>query len=211
MAARYLGWPNRITIARLLLVGPFFVCLLNLNEPGRAGFRWLSLGVFALMAISDMFDGFLARRLNDESPLGRFLDPVADKVLITVAMLFFGIAGIRDPSLVRPPVLLPDWAVVAAIGKDLVVCLGFAVVYLATGRVFIEPRRLGKLCTTMQLTLVLAILLAFDLPSWLADLPRWLWTLASGVAMLATLDYIVLGVRFVATVAPSAGKSPRDP
>lgn len=204
MGARYLGWPNRITLGRLLLIGPFVVCLLNLNEPGRAWLRWISVGVFGLMAISDMVDGYLARRLEDESPLGRFLDPLADKLLITAAVLFLGIRGLENTEAVGgEPLVLPDWAVVAAIGKDLVVCLGFVVVYFATGRVFIEARRPGKVCTTIQLVMVLAMLVSFDLPRFLDRVPEILWFAATAFAILATLDYVIVGVRFVAAAGPA--------
>ena len=91
---RHLGWPNRITLGRMLLVGPFVVCLLNMDEPGRNWLRWAAVGIFAAMAVSDLLDGYLARRLHDESPLGKFLDPLADKLLITAAVLILGILGV---------------------------------------------------------------------------------------------------------------------
>lgn len=208
MGARYLGWPNRITLCRLLLIGPFVVCLLNLNEPGRAWVRWLSVGIFGLMATSDMLDGYLARRLQDESPLGRFLDPLADKLLITVAVLFLGVRGLEHVEAgVSERLILPNWAVVTAIGKDLIICLGFVVVYLATGRVFIEARRPGKLCTTVQLGMVLAMLLSFDLPPLLDRAPEILWFAATAFAIFATTDYLIVGVRFVSSAGPS-GNAP---
>jgi len=75
----WLNWPNRITIGRIVLVAPMVICMLNLNATWP-GWRYLALGLFSLMAISDALDGFLARRLKEETQLGRFLDPVADKL-----------------------------------------------------------------------------------------------------------------------------------
>ena len=57
------------------MIWPFALCLLYLNEPGYAWLRWPAMGIFALMAVSDVLDGYLARRLKDESLLGKFLDP----------------------------------------------------------------------------------------------------------------------------------------
>jgi CDP-diacylglycerol--glycerol-3-phosphate 3-phosphatidyltransferase len=204
-----LGWPNRITISRILAIGPFVVCLLHLNEPGQAVWRWTAVGLFSLMALSDLADGYLARRLRDESPLGRFLDPLADKLLVTVAVVILCIRGVHDG--VGDTVLrLPNWVVVTAIGKDLIVSLGFAIVYMSTGRVFIQPRWLGKWCTTLQLALVLSMLLWPVLPAAVGSLPQWLWIAASVLAIAATLDYIRLGNRFVAAAAsdgPAPGES----
>lgn len=199
VATRYLGWPNRITITRILLIGPFVVCLLNLNEPGAAWLRWLAVGIFGVMAASDLLDGYLARRLHDESPLGRFLDPLADKLLITTAVLFLGIVGISDPAGASDRLRLPNWAVVAAIGKDVFVCLGFAVVYFATGRVFIEPRAPGKLCTVVQLVMVLAMLVAFEAPASLrGPVMMVLWCAATALAVVSAVDYVIVGARLVA-------------
>jgi len=198
-----LGWPNRITIARLLLIWPFALCLLYLNEPDYEWLRRVAVGVFALMAFSDALDGYLARRLRDESPLGRFLDPMADKLLITVAVLMLCVKGIHDISDATPGSVmrLPGWVAVIAVGKDVVVSIGFTTVYFATGRVFIKSRFLGKSCTVVQLFLVLSMLLWPDLPVWLSGLPKVLWYVATALAVAATFDYVRLGTAYVVAVA----------
>jgi CDP-diacylglycerol--glycerol-3-phosphate 3-phosphatidyltransferase len=198
-----LGWPNRITITRLLLVWPFALCLLYMNAAGSGWLRWLAVAIFGAMAASDVLDGYLARRLGDESPLGRFLDPLADKLLITVAVLILCVVGIRDLSdpTAPPAMRLPTWVAVVAVGKDLVVSLGFAAVYFTTGRVLIRPRLFGKCCTVVQLLMVLSVLLWIDAPIWLSGLPEVLWYLATALAVAAALDYVRLGSQFVAGVA----------
>lgn len=189
-----LGWPNRLTIGRILLVGPFIVCLLNQDKPGVGWLRWVAIGVFSLMAVSDLLDGYLARRLNDESDLGRFLDPLADKLLITTAVLALCLVGVRGGA-DGPTLFLPNWVVVAVLGKDLLVCTGIAVLHLATGQTTIEPRLLGKWCTTVQLLLVLAMLLWLNLPGWLARLPEVLWIGATILSAAAAFDYLRVGTR----------------
>jgi CDP-diacylglycerol--glycerol-3-phosphate 3-phosphatidyltransferase len=192
----------------MLLIGPFVICLLNINEPQSAWLRWLAVAIFAMMALSDLLDGYLARRLRSESPLGKFLDPLADKLLITAAVVILCVVGIKDTS--DPPghgsLALPNWAAVVAISKDLVVCIGFALVYLTTGRVLIRPRLVGKGCTAVQTLLVLSMLLWIDLPPGLSMLPEILWWLASILAVIAAVDYIVLGNRYVAAVAAEPKK-----
>ncbi len=204
----HLGWPNRMTLARLLLVWPFAACLLYLNDPGLSWLRWVALAVFVLMAISDALDGFLARRLHDESALGRFLDPLADKLLITVAVLMLALIGVRDLSdhgEVRE-LHLPGWVAMAAVAKDLIVSLGFATIYFYTGRAFLEPRLIGKSCTVVQLLMVLGVLVWPDLPIWLSFLPRVLWYTATALAIAAVIDYVRLGSRQVARA--EAGREP---
>jgi cardiolipin synthase (CMP-forming) len=201
-----MGWPNRITLGRLLAIGPFVVCLLNLDEPDRVWLRWVAIIIFALMGLSDLVDGYLARLLKDESPLGAFLDPLADKLFITFSVIILCVKGIhyRDSFGADVVLTLPNWVAVAAISKDLVVSIGFGVIYLITGRVFIQPRRLGKWCTTIQLALVLSVLLWPSLPQQLGRLPEVLWYAATAMAILATLDYIRLGSRFLSATAADA-------
>src|SRR3989304_193707 len=130
----WLNWPNRITISRIVLVVPFVICLLNLNEPWP-GWRYLALALFVVMGFSDALDGFLARRLGESTPLGRYLDPVGDKLLITSAVILLSIDATAVPDF-----RLPSWVPVIAIGKDVLTVIGFLVVFAATGQFFIQPR-----------------------------------------------------------------------
>jgi len=200
-----LNWPNRISLARLLLIGPFVVCLLNMRQPHLAWLRWAAVGIFGLMAISDFVDGYIARRTGQVTELGKYLDPLADKLLVTITVVFLVVRGVTvplDDGTIETR-YLPNYVAVAAIGKDLIVLIGFLVVYISTGRVFIEARRLGKWCTTVQLVLVLSMLVWVDLPGLLGHLPRVLWIAATALAVLAALDYIRVGSRFIAA-SPSA-------
>ena len=201
----WVSWPNRITITRILLVGPFVICLLHQKQWGEPG-RWLAAGIFAVMAFSDFLDGFLARRLQSETPLGKFLDPLADKLLVVCAVILLA----RQDSCV-PGERLWDWAVVAAIGKDLLVVAGFLVVYVAVGQVFIQPRRIGKACTLLQMAGVMAVLLAPELRGLyppLRGVPKALWLVATALAIAASLDYIRTGMRFAATAGQPSSDRP---
>lgn len=199
-----MGWPNRISVGRLLLIAPFVACLLS--QPGHPFLRHVAVGLFALMAISDFLDGYLARRLKDESPLGAFLDPLADKFLVTFAVIILSIVGVRKTVEADAQIeFLPAWVAVAAVGKDLLVSIGFVVVYLSTTRVHIQPRRLGKWCTTVELVMVLAMLLwpeLYGLGPFGYYFVRGLWVAVVALAILATLDYIRAGSRFIAAQAP---------
>jgi len=201
-----LSWPNRLTMLRIILVGPFVVALLNLQSADWYWpySRYFAAAVFLMTIISDGLDGYLARRWHQETPLGRFLDPVADKLLITCAMILLGIQSTCVAGSALLYFKFPNWVVVAAIGKDLFVVIGFLLIFIVTGKIFIRPNWSGKITTISQMTLILVTLLGPDL----ADLGRvgfntaWyltrvLWGLTAGLAMIACWNYFRLGMTFV--------------
>ena len=190
-----LSWPNRITILRLLLVAPFVV--LMQHQQSRPAFRHLALGIFLSMALSDLADGFLARRLGRSSRLGAMLDPLADKALITCAAILLCLphSHVRGAR-------LPDWVVVMIVGKDLWVVVGFVVVFLLTGKVKVSPTLPGKMATCGQLVMVAAVLVSPDLNAIGLSLGTWLarvlWWAVAGLCLLAAVSYTRLGLAFVA-------------
>ena len=191
----WLNWPNRITVGRIVLVAPLVICLLNLNS-GSEVWRYIAVILLVTLAVSDALDGFLARRLGEETPLGRFLDPVADKLLISCAVVLLAI----EESAV-PGYQLPRWVPVIAIGKDLLTVIGFGLIYATTGEYFIQPRTWGKSCTLVQLLTVNYCLVAPELEQILPfSHQAWamLYWLASGLAVVALADYVRIGNRFAA-------------
>lgn len=189
----HLNWPNRLTILRILMIGPFVVALLNLQEDGYENIaRWAALIIFGIMAVSDGLDGYLARKLREESAMGRFLDPLADKILIICSVILL----VQDGTHV-PGSRLPSWVAVVAVGKDLIVVLGFCIVYLATTRIYIEPRLLGKWCTTMQLAMIIGVLISPDLPAAFRVVLPVLWWLASALAVATIVQYFQMARRFL--------------
>ncbi len=186
----WLGWPNRVTIARILLTAPLIICVLNINNPVSPYARRLALGLLLLIALADGMDGFLARRLRQVTLAGKFLDPLGDKILTTcmTVLLAFETTGV-------PGAVLPNWVPVIAIGKDVVTVGGFTLIYLTSGRLVIRPRPLGKACTVVQFGMIAIVLAAPDLPRVLEHLPRVCWWTASGLAAAAALDYLWWGSR----------------
>jgi cardiolipin synthase len=181
---RSLNWPNRISIARLLFVPPFVVLLLNQHDWSWA--RYGALGIIVLMGLSDFIDGQLARRLDERTRLGALLDPLADKVLIISAVICLSFESAAVESFV-----LPNWLVVAVVGKDLWVIIGFFVIYLVTDRFRVHPEAFGKAATACQLLLVVTVLLVPELNAWRDGLGH---TLAMG------LCYIVVGLSIASII-----------
>ena len=186
----WLNWPNRITIVRILLIVPLVLCLLNINE-SRLPVRRIALVLFCLIALGDALDGYLARLLHEETPLGRFLDPLADKLLMTCSVILLAL-----PSTAVPGFLLPNWVTVMVIGKDLLVTIGFGLVYATTGQFFVKPRILGKTAMLTQSVMIAAVLLAPDLPATLIRALEMLYYVVAGLAAAAAIDYLIIGNRF---------------
>jgi len=195
-----LSWASRITILRILLIAPFVSFMLKINDSGLSpgaqnAMRYVSIFIFLVMAISDAIDGYLARIKKQVTKLGAFLDPIADKLLMTCACLLLASerGHVHD-------FLLPPTVVVLIIGNDLVLLIGFTIIYFITSQIHIVPVFIGKLATALQLSMVTGILIAPEvsdiLPGWIWFL-RLLWWSAAGTAILATLIYIRNGNRYI--------------
>ena len=205
-----LNWASRITILRILLLVPFVSCMLQINDSELSAamrniMRYISIIIFLTMAISDGIDGYLARRNGQTTKLGSFLDPLADKLLMTCACLLLtsrqgGIEGFR----------LPTTVVVLIIGKDLLLLIGFVIVYFITFQIRIVPVFIGKAATTLQLSMVAGILIAPEashiIPGWIWFL-RLLWWSAAATAIAATLVYIRNGIRYIEQYEQQAAKN----
>ena len=187
---------NEITMLRLILIGPFIFCMLNTSsQPNGHIYRYAAFAIFLIMCISDYLDGYFARIRHEVSLLGTFLDPLADKLLMLTSCIFLAgentsVTGFRLPSVV----------VVLIIGKDILLLMGFVIVYLNIYKVYIVPVHVGKTSTFVQLFMVAAILLAPEisqtLPFWIYLL-QILWWSCAGMAILATFVYIRAGICYI--------------
>ena len=183
----FLSWPNCLTVARIILIAPFVLSLIRTNQYPQL--RYVALVIFVIMALSDLLDGMIARRRGQVTRLGSFLDPMADKLMITCAVILLG-----HPATAIEGRSLPPWVVVSIIGKDIIVVLGVVVIHLMTQRVLIAPSPSGKIATALQAAMVFLLLLSPDLPeSVKLTLPRIAWIAAGIWAVIAAADYIRRG------------------
>jgi len=137
--------PNLLTLLRILLIPVFVWAILDLNFT-------LALIVFFIAGISDGFDGFLARRLNQQSQLGQWLDPIADKLLLTITCLVLTL-----PDKGYQP--LPLWLTVSIIIRDVGILIVALTIRHLTGFSDFKPSIPGKLNTVILLVTVLAFLI----------------------------------------------------
>jgi CDP-diacylglycerol--glycerol-3-phosphate 3-phosphatidyltransferase len=171
---------NKITILRILLIPFFVVELIYYVRTGNEACRLAALLSFAVAAILDGVDGYIARRYHQISELGKILDPLADKLLL--------VSGIITLSFDHAPYLgqIPLWLTGTILGRDLLIGIGAVVVRLVVGRITVHPRLTGKIATVFQMVVVLWILLRWDLTFHGHFLKMWiigtgLFTAASGL------------------------------
>ncbi len=138
---RVTNLPNIISVVRLLLV-PLAVWLI-LSSMYLAAF-WL----FVIAGVSDAVDGFLARQFNAQTPLGDYIDPLADKMLLVGVYITLGFQG-----------LLPDWLVILVVFRDLLIIGGALLLYTISDRTLsMDPLWISKVNTVLQLVLAAFVL-----------------------------------------------------
>jgi cardiolipin synthase (CMP-forming) len=139
--------PNQITFLRFVLLPIFLICLFYQR------YGW-ALGLLVTAGLTDALDGLLARRLNQKSELGTFLDPVADKLLLSSAFVVLAFKGVID-----------WWLTILVLARDVIILTTAAVILLVVGPRTFPPSLFGKMTTVMQILLVLAAVAAAALQS----------------------------------------------
>ena len=138
--------PNKLTVARMILV-PFLVVFLLTGWGGEAN-RWICLAIFVAASVTDWFDGHLARKYNLITNFGKFMDPLADKLLVCSAM----ICMIELDK-------LPAWVVIIIIGREFIIS-GFHLIAAENG-IVIAANYWGKFKTVSQMIMIILLMLDF--------------------------------------------------
>lgn len=166
--------PNKLTVARMILV-PFLVIFM-LTGWGREANRWICLAIFVAASVTDWFDGHLARKYNLITNFGKFMDPLADKLLVCSAMICM-------IELDR----LPAWVVIIIIGREFIIS-GFRLIAAENG-VVIAANYWGKFKTVSQMVMI--ILLIVDFGGVFAILTEVFIWLSVALTVISLLTYIM--------------------
>jgi cardiolipin synthase (CMP-forming) len=194
---------NKITILRILLIPFFVVEVLYYVKTGNELHRIAALLTFAVAAICDGVDGYIARHYNQRSELGTILDPIADKLLLVsgVVLLSFDHGTLLGQ--------IPFWLTVIVIARDILLLVGLVVIQMTLGKVKVQPHLVGKVATVLQMTVLLWLLLKWDVGRGLG----WIQWLTIGAAIctgLSGLQYVWDGVRQL-SASPSSAPPPPIP
>jgi cardiolipin synthase len=169
--------PNLLSLVRMGLV-PVFVVSVLAGRPGRA------LAVVAIAGITDLLDGFIARFWKQQSPLGAYLDPAADKLLLVSAYVVLAVPNLHDG------LTIPAWISALVITRDVVIVIVALVLYLAVGVTRFPPTLLGKLSTGAQVATVFIVLASGVRPE-IEPVALFAVHLVAALTLASGVDYIV--------------------
>ncbi len=170
--------PNILTLIRVLLIPVFVILIINKY------FEWALL-TFAIAGITDGLDGLIARLTHQRTELGAYLDPIADKLLIFAA--FISLAIIE---------MIPSWLVVIVITRDIIILVGFLVMFLMSYHPKISPSLLSKMTTAFQIVAILLALLAGFFPVF-KQLSIFAYYGTAIITILSGTQYVYIGTRIL--------------
>ena len=165
--------PNKLTVLRVCMI-PFFVVMLLLNGGENQTYRYIAAAIFIVASLTDMLDGKIARKYNLVTNFGKFMDPLADKLLVCSALIC--LVDLKQ---------LPAWMVIVIISREFIIS-GFRLVASDNG-IVIAASYWGKFKTTFQMISV--ILLIVRIPALTVLTQICVWT-ALVLTVISLVDYI---------------------
>jgi cardiolipin synthase len=179
MSDRILTTANQLTLLRMIFI-PVFAILLLYDEVGWA------FTVFLLAGVTDGLDGLIARVFRQKTTLGAYLDPIADKLLLTTSFVVLSIKGL---GLL---VMIPLWLTILVLSRDVLLIASALIIVLSTGHRTFTPSFYGKLTTFFQIVTVVAVLFLnyreMALPALI-----WLFVFTGAITVFSGLHYIYHG------------------
>lgn len=166
--------PNKLTTARVILI-PFFVFFLLYQGGSNLTFRYTALAIFIIASLTDLLDGKIARKYNLVTNFGKFMDPLADKLLVCSALICLIQLG-----------QLPAWMVIIIISREFIIS-GFRLVASDNG-IVIAASYWGKFKTTFQMIAVILLILNIPALSLITAVCVWI---ALALTIISLVDYIM--------------------
>jgi len=171
-----LNWPNVLTVSRIVAAPVFLVFLLSDSPRSHT----IAFALFGGAVVTDLLDGYLARRLDCVTDFGKVMDPLADKVIVVTALVSFASLDV-----------VPLWMVLAIVGRELLI-MGFRAVAAARG-IYIYATTLAKWKTALQMAAIVGILGHSVAPYWLgAEWPAALDPVLDGAVNLTLWVAVIL-------------------
>ena len=165
--------PNKLTVLRVILI-PFFVVSMMIENGANQTFRDVAAAIFIIASLTDMLDGKIARKYNLVTNFGKFMDPLADKLLVCSALICLIQLG-----------QLPAWMVIIIVSREFIIS-GFRLVAAEQG-IVIAASYWGKFKTTFQMIAVVLMILNFEALSAVTLICTWA---ALILTIISLVDYI---------------------
>ena len=165
---------NKLTMLRILMI-PVFIAVLVYSKDRDIVYRYIALGIFIMASATDALDGYVARKYNMITDFGKLMDPLADKILVSSALIILIELG-----------NISSWVVSIVIAREFIIS---GIRLIATEKnIIIAASPLGKLKTVSQMLSVILMLLSIEAISFITDISVWLMCILSVVSLL---DYII--------------------
>ena len=165
---------NKLTMLRILMI-PVFIAVLVYSKDRDIVYRYIALGIFIIASVTDALDGYVARKYNMITDFGKLMDPLADKILVSSALIILIELG-----------NISSWVVSIVIAREFIIS---GIRLIATEKnIIIAASPLGKLKTVSQMLSVILMLLSIEAISFITDISVWLMCVLSVVSLL---DYII--------------------
>ena len=165
--------PNKLTVLRVIMI-PFFVIALMMEGGANQTYRMIATAIFVIASLTDFLDGNIARKYNLVTNFGKFMDPLADKLLVCSALICLIELG-----------QLPAWMVLIIISREFIIS-GFRLVASDNG-VVIAASYWGKWKTVFQMISVILLILNIEALSMVTTLALWI---ALALTVISLIDYI---------------------
>ena len=165
---------NKLTMLRILMI-PVFIAVLVYSKDRDIVYRYIALGIFIIASVTDALDGYVARKYNMITDFGKLMDPLADKILVSSALIILIELG-----------NISSWVVSIVIAREFIIS-GIRLI-ASEKNIIIAASPLGKLKTVSQMLSVILMLLSIEAISFITDISIWLMCILSVVSLL---DYII--------------------
>ncbi len=200
MKNRIINTANTVTLFRILLTPVFVGVMLMHRQLSLTGsdvnalqyWRWLAIAVFALAAISDGVDGFIARHFNQKTELGSLLDPLADKLLLNAAILTLSFPmglGIFQ---------FPFWFPLVVFTRDLIILTGTLIIKFLNIKIKTTPSLIGKITTFFQMCSVIVLLLGLSV-----GIINSIVYAATLLTLITCVQYVLIGLKMIHEAEPN--------
>ena len=164
--------PNKLTVVRMVLV-PFFVASLLLSGSNET-LKWVALVLFVVASLTDFLDGYIARKYNLITNFGKFMDPLADKILTISGMICLIELG-----------RIPSWIVIIIVAREFIIS-GFRLIAAENG-IVIAANYWGKFKTTFQMIMIILMIVNIPQLQILTDITMWI---ALALTIISLVTYI---------------------
>ena len=165
--------PNKLTILRVVMI-PFFVLFMVVPLIGE-GDKWIALALFIMASLTDLLDGHIARKYNLITNFGKFMDPLADKLLVCSALICLVELG-----------RIPSWMVIVIIAREFIIS-GFRLIASDNG-VVIAASYWGKFKTTFQMVMICLMIANLGALHLVTDIVMWIALL---LTVISLMDYLI--------------------